>query len=466
MNFRLVIRSTAFAFFGALLCSVAHADTTAVYQINESQGNYLQANLTHDIYRYSANNQLQDVVVLDAEGNRLPSRIVPVEIQLQETEAQIPVKFYPVAVGATPDTWLAGKTKIRIDQNAISINIDNNAPEQAVSQQQKVDFYLLDLSDIDTRIDGLALEWQPYEANQYLDVELSGTRDLRNWTSIAQDTLVHLQKDGQTLTRNHISFSMEKNQYRYLRVKFLRGAENLLLTRMYAQSKTHTARPPTADIWQVNGELAQDQNTALQNRQNAKALPITAWEYQREERVPATKLQLALGNTTYGDSIDLFSRATKNQPWRLVHRGIWFNARVGSDWQQSDAIEVYANSDKYWRVELNQSLPTSTHPALVFEHPPQRLQFIANNTAPYAIAIDHKAGAHNTNAKIFAQLTENKNLVWTKVSLVELKPDIANFATIARFNWQTALFWGMLLIAVAVLVGFAIRLYRQMNQMG
>lgn len=451
------------AYFAAMFSSVVNADTTAVYQINESQGNYLQATLTHDIYRYSSNSQLQDVVLLDTAGNRLPMRIIPAQLEVQESEEKTPVKFYPVTIGATPDTWLSGKTQIRIDQSAISINIDNAGPEQGVSQPQTVDFYLLDISEMDTRIDGLTLEWQTSDISQYLDVELSGTRDLRNWTPIAQETLVHLHKDGQTLTRNQIPLSLKENQYKYLRIKFLRGAENLLLTHIFALRKIHTTARVAADIWQVDGAVAQDQNTALQTPQHAKPLPVNAWEYQREERTPIRKFQLAMDNVTYGDNITVFSRATEKQPWKLIHRGIWFSARVGGDWQQSDAININANSDRYWRVELNQSLSTSANPALVFEHPPQRLQFIANNSAPYTVAIDHKAAGHNPGAKIFAELTENKNPEWIEVSLIELKPDIANFATTAHFNWQTALFWGLLLIAVAVLVGFSVRLYRQMN---
>src|SRR5690606_19696676 len=121
------------------------------------------------------------------------------------------------------------------------------------------------------------------------------------------------------------------------------------------------------------------------------------------------------------------------------------------------------NSDSYWRIELSQDAPKSANPAIIFEHTPQVLQFIANNAAPYNIAIDHKTEAGNTGAKIFAQLTEGKNADWQQVSFTELKPDTQNFAVMSGINWQTTLFWGRLLMAVAVLIGFAVRLYRQMG---
>lgn len=463
MSFHFISYNIFIALTGLLILSSANANTTAVYQITESPGNYLQTTLTHDIYRYSANSRLQDVVVLDEQGNRLPFRIIPLATQIQEARSQVPVTFFPVAVGAAPETWLSGKTQIRIDQNAISINIDKNAPDESTSQLPAVDFYLLDLGDVSTRIDSFAFEWQTSEVDHYLDVEISGTRDLRTWTNLAHGTLVHLQKDGQTLRRNQIPIGVENNQYTYLRVKFLRGGEQLSLSRIFAQSKTNTAKPIAADTWQVDGSRAQDQSSVLRINNNTKALPVAAWEYQRDERAPVTKFQLALGDTTYGNNINVFSRAAEKQPWRLVHRGTWFNARIGNDWQQSDAIKIYANSDVYWRVELSPDVSERVNPALIFEHRPQVLQFIANNAAPYRIAIERNAETDNTSARIFTQLTEGKNPDWAQVSFTELKPDTKNFATVSGINWQTTLFWGMLLMAVAVLIGFSVRLYRHMG---
>ena len=52
--------------------SVANADVIPVYEVKEAEGTYIQTTLTHDIYRYAANSQLTDLLVIDQQGTKLP----------------------------------------------------------------------------------------------------------------------------------------------------------------------------------------------------------------------------------------------------------------------------------------------------------------------------------------------------------------------------------------------------------
>ncbi|HEY0893519.1 MAG TPA: DUF3999 domain-containing protein, partial [Cellvibrio sp.] len=63
-----------FLLFSCLLGMTVNAEVIPVYQISEAPGTYMQTTLTHDIYRYSADTQLNDLVVTDAQGNKLPYR--------------------------------------------------------------------------------------------------------------------------------------------------------------------------------------------------------------------------------------------------------------------------------------------------------------------------------------------------------------------------------------------------------
>jgi len=104
---------------------------------------------------------------------------------------------------------------------------------------------------------------------------------------------------------------------------------------------------------------------------------------------------------------------------------------------------------------------------LVFHRQPQHLQFIANNAAPYNIAIDSEAAPDNqqTNLQIFTQLLSDKQAKWAQVQFEELKPSISSFPRHAMvFSWKTLLFWIVLLAAVGALVFVAVRLMGQMKQ--
>ena len=451
--------------------AVCSAEVIPVYQINEAPGTYVQTTLTHDIYRYSSDTQLNDLVVTDQQGNKLPYRITAPSTQVSEQSQLTNARFFPVAVGSPPEALIAlSSASIRLNANVnankISVSVEKTNNDKMQDQSAPVDFYVVDVSDLKNRIDKLVVDWRASEANQYLEVQVSGTNDLSNWSNIAQTTLVQLQKEGQLLTRNKIAVNLSEKQYAYLRLKFTRGNESLQLTKIQIENTDKIANAPVVDRWEVNGALAEDQDSAMRAGNHTAAMPVAAWEFARDDIAPVTNISLNLGTFMYGDNIKVFSRNTEKQPWQLLHRGIWFNAQVGSDWQQSDAINIYSNSDVYWRVELNELVRTTLNPTLVFHRQPQTLQFIANNAAPYKIAIDDQAAPNNqhTSTQIFSQLVSGKELQWGQVAFTELKPNIDSFARSGmQVSWKTILFWGVLLLAVAVLVGVAVRLMGQMK---
>ena len=51
--------------------TLVNAEVIPVYQIDDAPGTYVQTTLTHDIYRYTADSQLNDLVVVDQQGNKL-----------------------------------------------------------------------------------------------------------------------------------------------------------------------------------------------------------------------------------------------------------------------------------------------------------------------------------------------------------------------------------------------------------
>lgn len=456
-----------FALLLGLLSFSVQAEVIPVYQIDQAVDTYVQATLTHDIYRYSADPLLNDLVVTDQQGNKLPHRVITAFAQVREQSQHQTVRFFPVAVGTAPEMLLVlSSASIRLDANEISVTAIKSESGGLQNQNAPVDFYVVDMSDVKTRADNLIVNWPIEESTQYLEVQVSGTNDMSNWTPITTATLVQLQKEGEQLTRNKISLNLSEKQFAYLKLKFTRGGEQLQLTQTRIENNHKKAEAPIVDTWQVAGALAESQNSALHAVNSGKKIPVAAWEFERDDIAPVTNVSINLGSTMYGDSIKVFSRRTERQPWQLIHQGIWFNAQVGNEWQQSNAIQIYSNSDTQWRIELNELVRTVASPQLVFTRQPETLQFIANNAAPYKIAIDTQAApvAQQTSTQIFSQLVTGKEIRWSESNFIELKPNVSSFARHnMNISWKTILFWAILIGAVAVLVFVAVRLMGQMK---
>ena len=455
--------ASALMVFGA----AALADVIPVYQVNQADATYLQTTLTHDIYRYAADSQLNDLVVTDQQGNKLPYRLVSPEVKKTEQTQLTEVRYFPVPVGAAPETLLVlSSASIRLDDNEISVSAvkdHNETQDQSVA----TDFYVVDLSEVRSRVDRLRLLWPVNERHQYLEVQVNGTNDMTNWSAITKTTLVQLQKDGEQLTRNTIQLNLTEMQYAYLQLKFTRGGDDLRLTQVHIENTDKLTSAPELDKWQLAGALAEKQDSAIYAINSGKKIPVAAWEFERDDIAPVTRISIDLGTLMYGDNIKLFSRHTKKQPWNLVHQGIWFNAQVGETWQHSNPINIYANSDTQWRLELSEQVRSSANPQLEFIRQPELLQFIANKTAPFNIAINTKAipGNQQTSKQIFSQLTDKQEINWQQTQFTELAPDLSGFARHSmNISWKTILFWGVLIGAVLVLVSIAARLLGQMKK--
>ncbi|MGQ9425607.1 DUF3999 family protein [Gilvimarinus sp. F26214L] len=443
---------TVMAVACAMAGGTANAEPLPVYEISESPGTWLQADLPKDIWRYTEDEEFRDMVLLDRDGGELPFRLVVPQARVRESSDRHAVPFFTVAAGAELAWGGPGNTRVHVDESSISVTRDEGSGEQPR------EFYLVDLSELEVDVDSLALGWEAEAASEYLHLEVSGSRDLQSWIPIAQHTLVRLEKDGQVLLRDEVPLGLRAGRYNFLRVDFPRDRSTPQLTTVKAVDKSAVVDEQPVERWELAGTLAADQSSASRFHSG----DLVAWEFERQERAPVRQVSVALNDFAYGDFIRIYSRAERRHDWRLVHSGIWFNARVGSGWESSDPVDVYQNRHRYWRVEMSKALQ-GRGPALVFEHPRQRLRFVANDNEPYRVALTELRSG-NPAAEVFTRVVGGEDHEWLPVSMSPLlSPEQAARRRTERPDWQGVVFWVAMVAAVALLLAFTVRLYRQME---
>ncbi|SBS28440.1 hypothetical protein MAQ5080_01095 [Marinomonas aquimarina] len=436
---------------------LAQENATALYQIEpatEPANVYLEASLSAEIYRYTENALLKDIVVLDRDGTVLPSRIRTADPDEAPEPDIIGLNFFPVRVG-TPLTgaMLQGKTQLQIDKGSIAISVDQSDTTPTPEEY----FYLIDLREQDQALKNLELSWPSDPSSQYLAVQLSGSQDLSHWQHVARDTLVQLEKGDARLLRNSLELRGKAQHYDFLRIEFPNNPE-VALTAVQASLTQPAATVPELS-WSLAGALSEQQDSVSNNLG-----PVSAWEYVREDKAPIQQLSLDLGEVAYGDSVRLYSRQTAQGDWRWRYRGVWFNAKVGDEWQQSKAVNLSRNTDPEWRVELASGLQDQLTPSIVFHHPQQILQFIANNNGPYRIGKNAKMSQQNASSTVFTQLLGESEIEWARVALKPLENVSLPKEKQPKQNWTDIVFWLSLAVAVMVLLFFAIKLLRQLPQ--
>ncbi|RYY02065.1 MAG: DUF3999 family protein [Gammaproteobacteria bacterium] len=455
----------ALLFFLATSRAFSAQYSPPLYQVEKAQGTYIQVSLTYDIYSYSKSDDLRDLVVLDADQNALPHRFISVIPNGQKSENKIStdtLNFFPVAIDAAPETLRNLHTRQtsvqdgKVQTITRDSTLDNKTPE----------FYVIDISKLDHDIDSLSIDWDVNAENQYLEVELEATRNLKDWVSLGHATLMQVTHQDQVLKHNHIVAKIYRNDFEFLRLKILRGAEKLNISNISAEQITGTTaeKKRPLEAWSVSGKVAKDQSSIYFPNSRTKAYPVAAWEFSRNESTPAATVGIDLGKNIYGDSAKIFSRSNEDQNWNLQYQGILFNVLVGDQWQKSDAISINDNHDKFWRLELSPSAANYSVPTLVFAWEPIQLQIIASNKPPFVLVMSNNKSDNGNSEQIFSHILGENSPEWAEANLTRLDNTPESLVQAATpTDWKKWLFWIALLLAVAVLLLFSVRLFKQLK---
>ncbi|HEY6529972.1 MAG TPA: DUF3999 family protein [Cellvibrionaceae bacterium] len=447
-------------------CRISALDTlTALYEIDTAQGTFLQIPLSHDVYRFSQQANLDNLVVIDAQQNLLPTRVmainVPDALPLTQTIAHT-VAFFPVPADATAETL----RKMHSTQTSIQGDKTQIITSEKTLDNSTAEFFLLDISKLEQAITRLIVDWDTTAATQYVEVKLEASQNLHDWRSLTQATLVQVNEQGQSLKHNFINIKIAQHEYPYLRLKILRGADKLKITGITAEhtvESTPTAKKPI-DSWRLTGESAKIQTSVYTPTAHSKTYAVRAWEYTRNEATPAARLSVDLGEKTYGDSIRVFSRASATQNWQLQYQGIWFQTQVGAHWQKSDRINLRNNGDKFWRLELSPTAQNIATPELVFSWESLFLHVIANDKPPFKLALS-RDNSNRNREQVFNRIISTANPSWIQAHLIPLNNAPMEITDEPQpIHWQRWLFWAALLFAVVILLAFSLRLFKQLSQ--
>lgn len=447
-------------------CAVANVPAVPIYEI-KSQETFIQAPLDHQIYFYSRNTELGDLQVIDAKGNKLPFRIAEIAMESQNIQREIPAVFFPVAPNTSEELLRSlGSTSIQVNSEKVQVEIIESSIAPA-PKIDTVDFYLIDLKTFhrnSSNSSGLTLKalklGLPQEDNSYQTWSVSGSNDLRQWTSLSTSSLVQLRKEGHALIQDKIRLNLEYQDFGYLKLRCEANCSstNLSSITIIEDSKLHFF--PADMRWTLAGEASSKKVVKLD--ENDRWQPSTAYEFIRDDVAPIENFAIDLGEQLYGDRIRLLARNRSQDAWQLLYQGIWFNTKLGQEWHSSKAQPLYGNYRQF-RLELLN--PIQTQPQLVFYTKPKWVQFIGNDSSPYSLVVSTLQEAES-QTRILDSLLNSRFLNgqspgWVNHQWVFLNPPKPE--SISSLSWRSLVFWGVLTLAVVLLALLSIKLFRQMN---
>ncbi|VXB00832.1 conserved exported hypothetical protein [Luteimonas sp. 9C] len=404
-----------------------------------------QVELDDAVYATTVSPVLRDLVVVNRDGRQVPALLqsAPAPAALPTTQA---LAWFPLpASAARAGSDIAAISEVDPDGRLRRIqwqSAPGDAPPAAL---------LVDAGALEVPLQALVLDWGVADVAFERAMQVEGSEDLRAWQPLpAGGRLLDLRRGEARLVERRIVFDGPVRT-RYLRLTPGAGAGTM------------------PAIVSITGESpAFAEAPALQWRALEPSVPADAeggFVFRLDARLPVTHVDLGLdGNATARWTLSV--RETDDAPWRTVASD-WLVYRVGADAASRTPPRALDTTLRARQWRLQPDAPSAgAAPVLRLGYRPERLVFVAEGAAPFSL----RAGSGRAVrvdaavAPLLADLRARNGGRWqpalaTLGARTELAGAVALDDTPPR-DWGTWLLWGVLLLGVVLVGGFALSLLR------
>ena len=411
-------------------------------QLSAPQAGAYRLTLGEAQYRSAVSPQLKDIQVFNAQGQPLPSALFSAEQPVAQLTPLQPLPWF-----ALPAQGSAGGDDLQLltERNTDGSVRRVEARLGRSGSSAQPGGWLVDASKLNADLQALRLDWQSGPAVQ-LRVRVDVSDDLQNWQLINDDVpLVDLAQDGNRLQQRRIFIGREA---RYIRILPASNGTLPVLSAVQAE--------PMSTLQAIDWQWR-----ALPG----KAAAPGEFEYVLDGRFPVAQVDIATDDNSVVQWT-LLSRDDPAQPWQ-VRAGPWvaYQLQDSAQRRQSQAQSLpVPTRDRYWKLTAAQGQPTQA-PTLKLGYQPETLVFLSQGEPPFTVAAGSVRAAR-TDAPVgtvLAQLREQQGAQWQPaLASVQGPAQVlgGDAAVQPERDWKRWLLWGLLVLGVLIVGGFAISLLR------
>lgn len=428
---------------GVLAAGPLSADQTDFARgrvLDPAEGSVVQRlTMPDDVYEWVTRDDLGDVRVINSEQREVPYTIR----RPQRTESDAPWTKLPMFPLPRPEGDAGKTSEVEIQVNAAgSIVSVSGAGQGGVTESTTA--VLLDLSGLDWTPTQLRLEW--VGAEDFVGrIRVEASNDLDVWRPLVNGaTIARLTNAGQSVELNEIE--LPPRPASYLRLIQMEG--NMPLDVESIEARHRNVEQPSRH-WKILTGVAADDGIVFDSK----------------GRFPVDRVQLLDAvSDSYIVNVKLYSRRTPEDSWR--HRGVrsFYRTTVADQVVESDPLAVDDGS-RYWRVRFT-GAPLA-EPRLRVGWLPDEVVFLEQGKGPYVLAYGRAATEPREwpLTDLLARLGNGRSAVdLAAVPFAEARaPEMLGGADRLKpppepVDWQTLVLWAVLVLGVAVVGVFAIRL--------
>jgi hypothetical protein len=303
---------------------------------------------------------------------------------------------------------------------------------------------------VDAFLNALTFEWDAGAPGFLADVRVESSEDLRSWSTWGREAvLARLTFGGDLLERNEIA--LPPRRVRYVRVSWTSGDAPPVPVRVSATPATQPGEPEA--VWSVAEATRTDD----------------AVHFATGGFFPVEQIRVLLPEMNTLARAVIESSASEDGPWTTRFDGLIYRLDVDGREVASAPARFASTSDSYWRLRVD---PAGggvgrQSPRLEFGWVPERLLFVARGNGPFMLAFGAAGIAPSRfHAAELLRLEGPEPLSLSSERLAATGPAFdrggaARLQPVREILWSHWLLWGVLVLGVALLAVFALRLIRQ-----
>lgn len=412
-------------------------------QLSAPQAGAYRLTLGEAQYRSAVSPQLKDIQIFNAQGQPLPAALFSAEQPMAQLTPLQPLPWFALPVqGSAGGDDLQLLTERNTDGSVRRVE----ARLGRTGSSAQPGGWLVDASKLDAALQALRLDWQSGPAVQ-LRVRVDVSDDLQNWQPINDDVpLVDLAQDGNRLQQRRIFIGREA---KYIRILPASNGALPVLSAVQAE--------PMSTLQAIDWQW---------RSLPGKAGTSGEFEYVLDGRFPVAQIDIATADNSVVQWT-LLSRDDPAQPWQ-VRAGPWVAYQLQDSAQrrqsQAQALPV-PTRDRYWKLTAAQGRPAQS-PTLKLGYQPETLVFLSQGEPPFTVAAGSVRAARIDApvGTVLAQLREQQGAQW-QPALASVQGPAQELggetAVQPERDWKRWLLWGLLVLGVLIVGGFAVTLLRQ-----
>jgi hypothetical protein len=428
---------------GLVLAGTAHA---ADFKLDAAGAEPLyQTTLSKEVYQYSRSDRLQDLAVVNADGESIPYALLAydsIHAQAKITAETKALTIFPMQVeGLQP----SAEMHIQLNNHDASVNVRSSDASATAKN-----YYLFDLGEKHPAFKKLTLDWQGAEG-KLVTLEVKASDNLQDWTSVAQTSVLKVTTNDQAILQNSVNFDRLIGA-RYLQILPQDAHDDFNLTAVNVEF-SHRLDIVQPILWQE-----------ISFSQRALSATQTHIDFEASSRYPARYLKVNLPQQNTITQVTIFTRNGKDDAWHSVSKASLYRLTKQNKAYVNQDIAIPTTTARYWRLSFNQASGGigKANPVLSLGWLPDILVWNARGKGPYSLQVGDTSKAANvvlvTSLVQAYQPEKVQQLPQSKLSL--LTPEQTGNAWETPADYKPLWLWGGLLLGVLALAVMAYSLIK------